>query len=119
LSNFTLKIVSLPLAIALSVRTGNIITTVVVTAGAKFSTLALWPTVSFTSKGKMPHPKETKIICEQYIAELQREQELAKTRAVEATGDARFYEREQGTARGLAWAEKWFKERFGHFLKEE
>lgn len=66
----------------------------------------------------MPHPKETKIICEQYIKELEREQELARVRASESPeGHAGVYER--GTARGIEWAEKWFKNHFAHFLNEE
>lgn len=65
----------------------------------------------------MPHPKETKIICELYIAELQKEQQLARGRAAEITEGAYSYER--GNLRGLESAERWFKQRFAHFLKEE
>lgn len=67
----------------------------------------------------MPHPKETKIICEAYLKELAEEQERAKKRSV-GPDNVYFDDRYAlGTAKGLEWAEKWFRERFGHFLKED
>lgn len=67
----------------------------------------------------MPHPNETRLICEAYLKELAEEQEKAKRRSI---GPDNIYFDDRyalGAAKGLEWAEKWFRQHFGHFLKED
>lgn len=71
---------------------------------------------SLCRKGRaVPHPNETKIICDLFLQELSKEQHASWIRKrVDRNPNARF---DAGFEKGLTFAEKLFRERFAHFLK--